>query len=138
MGRQLRNSPLSEAVCEIRFRPGAPWDAGVPGLIAHELREQFPERRPAMRLDTSIEAGPDMFRQQVTPVDSLVLVNEAEGSRVVISPHTISVGYGASYPGWERFAATIRLALGAYGEVAQPAGYQRLGLRYINRIVLPG
>ena len=50
----------------------------------------------------------------------------------------MSVAHLRPYPGWDSFVGLISGALDAYWSVAKPAGYLRVGLRYINRIALPG
>ena len=40
--------------------------------------------------------------------------------------------------GWEEFAPRIAAALEAYRKVVEPNGINRVGVRYINQIAMPG
>jgi len=41
------------------------------------------------------------------------------------------------YRGWEDFRPRIHAALEAYQDIVKPGGIKRIGVRYINRIVIP-
>ncbi len=49
----------------------------------------------------------------------------------------LSVNVLRPYSGWEHFSPRIEAALQAYNEVAAPEGVSRVGVRYINKIILP-
>ncbi|MGH8060005.1 MAG: TIGR04255 family protein [Candidatus Entotheonellia bacterium] len=138
MGRQYNKPPLIEAVCEFRFEPGEPWDLAIPGLLYERLRETFPKRRQARALETTMLAGPDAIQQQMTQVDRLQMLREDETALVQVSPHLLSVNHLKPYPSWAGFISLIREALEVYRTTAKPKGLQRIGLRYINRIEMPG
>ncbi|MCI0561312.1 MAG: TIGR04255 family protein, partial [Nitrososphaera sp.] len=57
---------------------------------------------------------------------------------ISLGSDVLSVNTLRPYDGWEQFRPRIEAALRAYFQVAQPAGVSRVGVRYINKIVLPG
>lgn len=136
MTSQYRNAPLSEAVCEFRFEPGEPWDMAVPGLLYERLRDQFPKRRQVKGLDITISQEEASIRQQVTPMERLQFMRDDETALVQVAPHLLAVNQLRPYPGWESYQPMVLQALQEYRAVAQPQGFERIGLRYINRIEL--
>ena len=53
----------------------------------------------------------------------------------ILRPYQDTNAYGNA--GWEEFRPRILQALDAYWSVAEPVGVCRIGLRYINKIVIP-
>lgn len=145
MGKQYKSPPIKEAVCEFRFRSGAPWDLAVPGLIYAELKNDFPRRLPNVIPAASVVIGmgqPDVqaqvdeqMRQGISQMQGLRFWREhAEDGVIVVAPNRLSISHYRPYPSWEGFLPIIQQAFAAYVEVAQPHGIQRIGLRYINDI----
>jgi len=63
----------------------------------------------------------------------------ADGKALVqVGPNLLAVNHLKPYPGWDTFLPMIQEAYRAYIETAPPTAIQRIGLRYINRIELPG
>ena len=137
--RKYRNPPIVEMVCEFRFAHTSEWDPAVPGLIYAELRELFPVRRPLKQLDFAVQWQPSdtSLQQQWRVEESIRLLREDELAFVQILPHQISLHHLAPYPHWERFQPLLARTWQAYSAIVPAAGIQRIGLRYINRIVLP-
>lgn len=132
------NSPLIEAVCDFRFEPGEPWDATIPGRLYTPLRKEFPKRRAVQDFTASIVAGPERIEQQVTPVERIRFLREDETALIQVAVNNLTVNQLKPYPGWNVFLQVIRRALRTYNRIAEPRGLQRIGLRYINRIEVPG
>ncbi len=132
------NPPLIEAVCDFRFEPGEPWDATIPGRLYVLLEKQFPKRRAIRDFTAEIVAGPNTIEQQVTPIDRTHFVREDETALVQVAVNNLTVNHLAPYPGWATFRPMIERALKTYNQIAVPQGLQRIGLRYINRVEIPG
>jgi uncharacterized protein (TIGR04255 family) len=138
MGRKYRNPPIVEALCEFRFEPGAPWDMTIPGLVYERIRDGFPKRRQAKIFEASVAAGPEGIGQQVLTADRMQFLREDEKALVQVGPNLLAVNHLKPYPTWQEFLPLIRQGFDAYLAAANPKGIQRIGLRYINRIELPG
>jgi uncharacterized protein (TIGR04255 family) len=133
--RQYRNPPLAEAVAELRFDPGGPWDQTLPGLIFEHLRDEFPvKRQVSMVTEELVHQGPEQFEKRWTPVERLQLRREDDSALVGLGPHYLSVSRLPPYEAWEEFRPLIDKAVDAYRAEAEPAGIIRAGLRAINRI----
>ena len=135
--RKYRNPPIVEVICEFRFRPSPEWDATVPGRIYEQLKTEFPIRRPIRQFGVAVQSVPERPPLQVQFEEGMRFLREDERAFVQVHPHRISIHHLAPYPHWESFKPLIRKGYEAYlNTVTQPV-LQRIGLRYINRIVLP-
>lgn len=138
VGRQYKSPPIIEAICEFQFDPASPWDVTIPGLVYDQLREDFPQKRQRkiVNQDTSDTAeGP---RTNITMIDRAQFYNESETALIQVNPHFLSVNHLKPYPSWAVFLPLIEKGLDTYRQVATPSAIRRVGLRYINRIELPG
>jgi uncharacterized protein (TIGR04255 family) len=129
---------LLEAVAEFRFKPDSPWDQTVPGLIYERVRETFPEKKQVAFVDAALtpreEGG---VEQRVAHIERLQLRRADQAALLQVSPHFLSVSRLPPYEAWEEYLPLIDQGLRAYREVAGPAGIERIGLRYINRLRVP-
>jgi uncharacterized protein (TIGR04255 family) len=135
--RQYRKPPVLEAVCEIRFDPTREWDWTVPGLLYDKIKDQFPEKKLQNTIELSFggQQGPQQFKGAVSQMQ--FLTND-KSAMVQVGPDVLTVRVTAKYPGWEGFSPLIARAAGVYQTIADPKGIGRIGLRYVNRIVIPG
>jgi uncharacterized protein (TIGR04255 family) len=138
MSRKYRNPPIVEALCEFRFEPGAPWDMAIPGLVYERIRDNFPKRRQVKSFEVSVAAGPEGIGQQVLTADRMQFLREDEKALIQVGPNLLAVNHLKPYPTWQEFLTLIRQGFDSYLTAANPKGIQRIGLRYINRIELPG
>lgn len=123
----LSKTPIAEAVLEIRARANDNWSAGTvsAALSAHLL--DYPEQsahksnRPAEELGWhGVEAKSSDGKQ----------IAFFERDRFLFSRL-------APYSGWADFEAETERLWNIHQALAQPVDAQRIGLRFINRMVLP-
>lgn len=138
MAKKYQTPPIIEAVCEFRFEPSAPWDLTIPGLVYERVRKDFPKRSLAALQELRIEASPGGFKQSSDSNEGMQFSREKENVFIRIARDILSVNYLKPYATWDAFCPLIHQAFEAYREVAKPAGIRRVGLRYINRIEIPG
>ena len=138
MGRRYKNSPIIEALCEFRFEPSLPWDLAIPGLVYERVRDDFPKRRQVRAFETSVSASPEGVEQQVRTTDRMQFLREDERVLIQVGPDLLAVNHLKPYPTWQEFLPLIQSGFSAYREAANPEGIRRIGLRYINRIEIPG
>jgi len=138
MGRKYHNPPIIEALCDFRFEPGAPWDMAIPGLVYEKIRDRFPKRQQTRTLEVSIAAGPESIGQQVLTIDLMQFLRGDEKALIQVGPNRLIVNHLKPYPTWQEFLPLIRQGFDAYLAAANPKGIQRIGLRYLNRIEIPG
>lgn len=128
--------PIIEALCEFRFSPDTPWDLTVPGLFYAQVKDSYPQRRQVNALEIAVAPGAAPASRETA---LHMQFDRADGTATVqVGPHQLVVAQGRPYPGWAAFRAMIAQHLAAYRDVSSPSTLARLGLRYINRIDVPG
>lgn len=147
--RRYRNPPIKEALCEFRFAPGPDWDLTIPGKLQAELGDEYsgkPREQKAMQVGLQVQEGKPANLRYGEGVAKVQLVTK-DGTRLVgVGPDVLSIHMLRPYQdpsttergGWEEFAPRIETALKAYRKVAEPSGINRVGVRYINQIAIPG
>ncbi len=139
MGKKYKNPPIIEAVCEFRFEPGSPWDITVPGLVYEKIRDSgFPKRQPIRDVEFGVRQSAGGVEPELKPIDRIRFLREDEKAFVQVGPDQLAVNHLKPYPSWAEFQPLIMKGFGAYLEVASPKSIQRVGLRYINRVEIPG
>ena len=141
--RNYPNPPIEEAVVEFGFVPGPEWDLTIPGKLHQhpDIGNQYPGKpRTQKRLEAALRTEPGQppnvaVREGVARIQ---LVNDDGRRMISLGSDVMSANTLRPYDGWEQFRPRIEAALGAYTEVAKPTGVSRIGVRYINKIVLPG
>ncbi len=141
MGETLRNPPLVEAVCEFRFQPQSGWNLTVPGQVYATLAADFPEIRDVTTVESrtvrepgSIEA---LVEHQITP--RVQMRRRDESALIQVGPDLLAINLLSPYPTWNDFRALITDVYSKYAETIPSSAIVRIGLRYINRIVIsPG
>jgi uncharacterized protein (TIGR04255 family) len=144
--RRYRNPPIEEALVEFRFEPSQEWDLTMPGRLHGELREAYPGKpRQQNVVQASLVAqqgqAPNFAVRE--GLGKVQLVTEDASRLVAIGPDVLSVHMLRPYQrddevsGWDEFRPRIVAALTGYWNVAEPSGVQRIGLRYINKLVVP-
>jgi len=138
MGRKYKNPPIIEALCEFRFEPSLPWDLAIPGLVYEGVRDDFPKRRQVRAFETSVSASLEGVEQQVRTTDRIQFLREDERALIQVGPDLLAVNNLKPYPTWQEFLPLVQTGFSAYCEATNPKGIRRIGLRYINRIEIPG
>ena len=146
--RQYRNPPIEEALCEFHFAPGPEWDFAVSGKLHIKLATQYtgkPQEQKSLEADVNMKAGKPPKVKHRERLARVRLVT-ADGKRMVsvghdvMSVHMLRPYQDPNRPdkhGWDEFLPRISEALDAYWEVAEPTKISRIGVRYINKIVIP-
>ena len=127
---------------EFRFAPGQEWDLTIPGkLHQHELirNEYSGKPRQQNAIEASLRIGEEQpFSVQMREgIGRLQLVSEDAKRLLSLGPDVLSVNVLRPYDNWEQFRPRVEAALNAYRDVARPKAVERIGVRYINKIVLP-
>ncbi|RJO63687.1 MAG: TIGR04255 family protein [Myxococcales bacterium] len=147
--RRYKNPPIEEALCEFRFAPGQEWDLTMPGKLHNLMLEAYPGKpRQKNVVEATLAAGQDKTPDNITlkgGVERVQLLT-MDGTRIVgvgkdvLSIHMLRPYQSLEAPekgGWDEFYPRISSALKAYWDVAVPQGVQRIGIRFINKIVIP-
>ncbi len=138
MSRKYRNPPIIEALCEFRFEQDSEWDPTVYGLMYEKTKDDFPKRKKARQLSLGLAAESDGMRQRVQASDRMQFLSSDEKTLVQVAENLLVVNKMAPYGSWEELVPTVMHCFDVYSEVATPTKVGRIGLRYINRLDLPG
>jgi uncharacterized protein (TIGR04255 family) len=136
--RQYRNPPIQEALCEIQFSSNADWDPTIPGRLYERLRDSY-SGAPRQQLEGGFQLAGDPSSASLRwqPGPPKVQFVTPEGDRLLsVGSNVLSVHILYPYRGWEEFRPRIEAALSAYEAIASPDGIRRIGVRYINRIIV--
>jgi uncharacterized protein (TIGR04255 family) len=126
---RLQQSPLTEAVFEIRFEPMAGVSSELlPGLLFTKLGKDFPtiQTSPLGMVPKQLrEQNPDL---RYTASFKLQGQNEA----VLFGDQVLLLSVTGRYPGWNKFRERSVLVAGALRESGYVAAVQRYSLKYVN------
>ena len=143
-----RNPPVEEALCEFRFEPGRDWNFTIPGRLQTVLGDAYPGKpreQKAIEVDLGVGSGLPSGLQYRQGVAKVQLVTTDGRRSVGVGRDSLSIHVLRPYQlqgeesrgGWNEFKPRISKALDAYWKVAQPKGVRRVGVRYINKLVIP-
>ena len=146
---RYKNPPIEEALCEFRFKPGRDWDLTIPGKLQTKFDDEYtgkPREQKVVEFAVKTQEGKSPNLSYGEGLAKVMLVTKS-GKRVigvgsdVLSVHMLRPYQDPLQPnrsGWDEFEPRISKALKAYWDVAEPIGVCRIGIRYINKIVIPG
>ncbi len=138
MGKKYKYPPIIEAFCEIQFEQNTPWLETYPGLLYTKLQQTFPEQRSAARVNFGLASASGTISPQLGLFPVVQFLQKDEKALVQIGQHLLAINHLKPYPTWEEFLPLIVEVFQAYRDVAAPTSIHRIGLRYINRIEIPG
>jgi uncharacterized protein (TIGR04255 family) len=131
----FEDSPLDEVVCQIRFNDILTIGEGPPAKLQDRLRRDF----PIFGSEQGVQFG-------VSPMQSLsVLASPAptwqfksadEAWITSVTTNFIALKT-TTYSDFPDFWSRLRSVLEAFENIYSPPFYTRVGLRYVNRIVIP-
>jgi uncharacterized protein (TIGR04255 family) len=138
--RRYRNPPIEEALVEFHFAPGQDWDLTIPGKLHEKVKGAYPGKPRQQRLlqaSLRAEIGQPPGMAVEEGIGRVQLI-DADGRRLLsLGPDVLSVNVLRPYDGWEVFKPRIDAALRAYAEVSGVEKIGRIGVRYINKVVVP-
>lgn len=136
--RRYREPPIVEALCEVHFADSN-WDDTIPGTFYERVKKDFPQKRQRQMQQAQIELGRREATAGVHHLPPWMQFVAAQGNRMVqVAENLLVVNQMQPYPHFEDWEPIIHQMLEIYTRLTQPATVARIGLRYINRIAIPG
>lgn len=138
MGKKYANPPIIEAVCEFRLTSDSKWDLTIPGLVYEKVSKEFPNKEE--RLIQKIEAthSPQGKKEQISREERILFLTNDRKTFIQIGSHLLAINCLRPYPTWNGFKPKIENGFNTLANIVDIKGLQRIGLRYINRIEIPG
>lgn len=138
MSKKYKNPPIVEALCEFQFVPGQPWDFTIHGLFYEKISSEFPDKQQQMGIGIRVKQEAGAIQHEVLqPPNRMQFFRKDKSALIQVGPDLLVVNHLKPYPAWEVFKPLILDNLNKYIAVAQPKGFKRIGLRYINKIDIP-
>jgi uncharacterized protein (TIGR04255 family) len=137
MGRKYLKPPLEEAVCEFRFTEDTPWDMTIPGLLYDKIKDTFPIKEKRKYQESLIRQDKDGAIQEVSVNDAMGFLSLDKKAQINLRNNCFSINYLKPYPTWGEVLPVVERVYYEVQGLIHIEGISRLGLRYINRIVLP-
>jgi uncharacterized protein (TIGR04255 family) len=138
---QYKNPPIEEALCQFTFSPSSEAEFLT---LAGKLQSQLPEYsgEPRLQQVQTIVANQTAQQPNISlqnDIARIQLLTPDTRKLVAVGRDTLSVNILRPYTGWdEDFRNRIEAALTAYYKIVSKAlAVTRIGVRYINRIVVP-
>lgn len=136
--RKYPNPPIVEVICQVTFASAVSWSAASPGLLYGRVRDDYPAEPNAQ---TAIEATVDGKNGQFQVIrgnQRFVYSNPEQNRRLVANEVCLSVNALHPYEDWDSLLKRFRAALKAYRDEFGAFTPASVGLRYINRVIVPG
>lgn len=135
--REYAAPPVVEALCEAYFS-GGKWDPTLPGLFFQRIRAEFPNRALAQEVGAAPGGHFGEADAGLGSGASRMQFHEKNGSRIVqFTKDLLVVNQLRPYPGFDAWRPVAVEMLSLYRELVRPEKLDRIGLRYINRVVIP-
>jgi uncharacterized protein (TIGR04255 family) len=137
MEKEIKKYPIIEALCEFQFSSGQPWDMTIPGLIYEQVKNEFSVKKQQTGIGIGFQAK-GVIEQKIEMTPRIQFLRPDESALIQIGPNVLIINQLRPYPKWENFKPLILDKLEVYRKVANPKGFKRILLRYINRFEFPG
>jgi uncharacterized protein (TIGR04255 family) len=138
MNKNYSNPPIVEVVCELRASPDSEWDITIPGMIFEKLRDDFPNKEQRIFQEFEQKQEINTIQQQIRSDERAIFFSGDRKTFIQIGNRLLAVNRLKPYISWNEFKPKIEKALNAFYKSTQINKFQRIGLRYINRIEIPG
>jgi uncharacterized protein (TIGR04255 family) len=136
--RRYESPPIVEALCEIYFT-GSRWDSTIPGLFYEQARRNYPQKSQIALVGVEMQVGPGQAETRPLSFEPRMRFARDDNSRLLqLARDLLILNQLAPYPGYEGWREELHRNLEVYRELAAPGGIDRLGVRYINRVNVPG
>lgn len=137
---KLSKAPIAEAVVEIRVRMAGPVANESYSVFSNRLKQSYPRSQNIRFLTAHLHfESDDEVKNEFGNALVGVRLDSEDGKWVVQAKSDgLTVSRMQPYTSWESLIAEVQSLWPQYVEVFRPEAVVRMGVRYINRIPLPG
>jgi uncharacterized protein (TIGR04255 family) len=137
MNKKYKNPPVVEALCEIFFMDSK-WDAAIPGMFFDGIKNRYPRKKEVEQFAVQVNVSSQIAQPQMMRGNSRIqFVKEDNSQMIQVERDLLVVNQLQPYPRFEDWQPVIDEMIRRYWELAEPIAIKQLGIRYINRIVIP-
>ncbi len=137
MTKTYANPPIAEAVCEFRLAPDTKWDLTIPGLVYEKVSSEFPHKEQRIMQSLTTKRAESGLEQEVRLEERVVFLTNDRRAFIQVGPGLLAIHVLKPYPTWNGFKPRIETAFRTLTSIMQVKGFERIGLRYVNRIAIP-
>ena len=138
MNKLYSEPPIVEAICEFRFSSDTEWDLTIPGMLYDIIKKHFPKKTQHQIQNVEVKQEGEEIKQIVNVDTRSAFSTNDKKVLVQLGKRLLAINQLKPYASWETFNAKIDIALKALLSIVEIKGVQRIGLRYTNRIDIPG
>ncbi len=136
--RRYRKPPVIEALCEIYFADSS-WDETVTGAFYERIKKDYPKKQQRNIQEAQITMGPEQAVAGVRQLPPwMQFISDEKHRMIQIARDLLVINQLPPYLHFADWEPEIYRCLEIYNELAAPSKIVRIGLRYINRVVIPG
>jgi len=138
--RPYPRPPIQEALVELRFVDDGRWNWTWPGRFWEQVKNEYdgePSTEQAISVNAHQQAGM-LTTRAVAGVGRVFLRSTRDTGLLALAPSAMSVHVLRPYAGWSTFRPRVVAAIEAHQKLQADAQVTRVGVRYVNHIVLPG
>ena len=127
-----------EALGEVFFAT-TNWDDSVPDKFFEGIKDDFPKRQSRTFNEARVTVDNNEASAEVVPLPTWdVFLTESEDQLIQISEKHITFNQLKPYRPFREWESYFLDALAKYIDLTSSRAIERLGVRYINQIVIPG
>jgi uncharacterized protein (TIGR04255 family) len=142
MRRHYKEPPIVEALAEIFFT-GSREAASIKDAFYARIQDRFPTQKQLDQVGVEVRVAPGQAAAQFEQRAPRFQFLTEDGTRMIQLEQDLLVvnqlhpNPQVPYPHFEEWQPIVIEMLDLYRELAQPNSVDRLGVRYINRVVIP-
>jgi uncharacterized protein (TIGR04255 family) len=133
MVKIIKNSPIVEAVCELRFKDATD-DLTIFGKLHDKLKGIYPNKKRSMLREIKFASTEGKTTAIPIETDLQQFINNEGTSLIQIGKNILTINELTPYSSWVNFYERITQVYNTYSEITGLNQVERIGLRYINKI----
>jgi uncharacterized protein (TIGR04255 family) len=138
MANKYNKPPIKEVILDIKLSNDSTWDLTIPGLYYEKLRGLFPNKNKITVPEPIFIDSPHGIVQTINNRELIKLTVPDNKTFIEIGDHQITIHQLEPYPGWNNLLPIFHDSIKELMELIHPNVFDRLGLRYVNQINIPG
>jgi uncharacterized protein (TIGR04255 family) len=136
--RKYPNPPLTEIICDFRFKVKNENDLTIHGLLFEKLSKKYPIKEDVQPSSIDVDVfSKDLQRMMMAKLFGMQYKSNDGKEFIRVSPNFISIHRLFPYPTWEAFLPSIENIFVTFKNTVNPIGLTGIALRYIDKIDIP-
>ena len=135
--RRYKKPPVQEALCEV-FSSGFEWDDTIPGLFYETIKDQFSNKSQLKQFGIELNVGSSERAAKFLEKNDRIQFRKPDGSQIIqLAQDLLVINQLKPYMHFEDWFPVVKDKFSLYSKCAKPKQIEKIGIRYINRIVVP-